>query len=301
MQSGPERLPRCVTIRQMKTVFVMTGGGSLGAVQVGMLKALLGAGLMPDAVVGVSAGALNGALLARNPSLATVQALEVLWRNTGTRQALGLSWRSALAMLGLGGELGHSRGLRSLLDKALGPLQFSELALPLHVLCAELVTGDAVVLNRGTVIEAVIASAAVPGVFPPVDVAGQQLVDGAVASVSPLTVARGLAAQRIVVLPCGFACAASTVPRHAVGRAMHAITLLGSRQLRQDLQGPQGTSHTHVVPPLCPLNRSPYDYSGPAELIDRAFASTQAWLASGGLKQGDLPGGMPGQLNEHSH
>ena len=205
MQSGPERLPRCVTIRQMKTVFVMTGGGSLGAVQVGMLKALLGAGLMPDAVVGVSAGALNGALLARNPSLATVQALEVLWRNTGTRQALGLSWRSALAMLGLGGELGHSRGLRSLLDKALGPLQFSELALPLHVLCAELVTGDAVVLNRGTVIEAVIASAAVPGVFPPVDVAGQQLVDGAVASVSPLTVARGLAAQRIVVLPCGFA------------------------------------------------------------------------------------------------
>ena len=275
----------------------MTGGGSLGAVQVGMLQALLAAGVVPDAIVGVSAGALNGAVLAHSPTLAAVQRLETLWRNTGTRQALGLSWRSVLAMLGFGGELGHPRGLRSALESALPSRRFDELALPLHVLCAELVTGDAVVLREGQVIDAVVASAAVPGVFPPVVVRGQQLVDGAVASVSPLAVAVRSSAGRIVVLPCGFACAASRVPRHAIGRAMHAITLLGTRQLRQDIAQLSATTAIHVVPPLCPLSRSPYDYSGPAELIDRSREGTEAWLAHGGMQAS----GVPGPMQEHRH
>ena len=281
----------------MHTTFVMTGGGSLGAVQVGMLQALLAAGVKPDAIVGVSAGALNGAVLAHSPTLATVQRLESLWRNTGTRQALGLSWRSVLAMVGMGGELGHPRGLRSLLESALPARHFHELSLPLHVLCAELVTGEAVVLRQGDVIDAVVASAAVPGVFPPVMVQGQQLVDGAVASLSPLAVAARRGPSRLLVLPCGFACAASSVPRHAIGRAMHAITLLGTRQLRQDILQLSASAAIHVVPPLCPLSRSPYDYSDPGTLIARAREGTEAWLAQGGLETL----GAPPQLQDHSH
>jgi NTE family protein len=281
----------------MKTAFVMTGGGSLGAVQVGMLQSLLRGGVTPDLIVGVSAGALNGAMLAQEPSLDTVERLAELWRSTTTRRALGLGWRSVLAVAGIGSELGHPRGLRALLASALQERRFDKLAVPLDVLCAELTTGDAVVVLAGDVVEAVVASAAVPGVFPPVWLGGRQLVDGAVANESPITVALRHGVDRIVVLPCGFACAINTPPRRAMGRAMHAITLLGSRQLRQDLARHAGPAALVVVPPLCPLGRSPYDYSGAAELIERARIGTHAWMNEGGLER---PGAVH-QLEEHTH
>jgi NTE family protein len=99
------------------------------------------------------------------------------------------------------------------------------------------------------------------------------------------------------VLPCGFACAANAVSRRALGRAMHAITLLGARELRRDFEHYSTTLPMHIAPPICPLSQSSYDYSNGAELIARARDTTRTWIAGGGLTRCEFPH----QLVAHSH
>lgn len=218
----------------MTTALILTGGGSLGAVQVGMLRELMDAGFRPDFIVGVSAGALNGAFLAADPAIDAVDRMAVLWSRVTTREVLGLSWRSLLAFAGLQDHFADARGLRSVLERELAVREFPGLKIPLHVLSAELASGEGVVLSRGALSDAILASTAIPGVFPPVAIDGRMLVDGAVALESPISVAIRLGATRLLVAPCGFPCAGAALSGHALGRAMHAITLLGCRQLRQD-------------------------------------------------------------------
>ncbi len=276
----------------MTTALVLTGGGSLGAVQVGMLRELMSSGLRPDLIVGVSAGALNGAFLAEDPGVDTLDRMVALWTRVTTRQILGLSWRSLWALAGLSGHVADSRGLRQLLARELRSRSFADLKVPLHVVGAELVSGEGVVLSAGSLADAVLASTAIPGVFPPVPIDGRLLVDGAIAHESPIPVAIRLGATRVIVAPCGFPCAGAQVPGHALGRAMHAITLLGCRQLRQDFERYSSSIEICVVPPLCPLAQSTYDYSRGADLVRRARESTSAWLADGGLSRFDFPGAL---------
>jgi len=276
---------------------VLAGGGSLGAVQVGMLAELTAAGERPDLIVGVSAGAINSAFFARAPSTSTIERMGRLWRAITTRQALGLSWRSTLGLVGLRDHVASPAGLRSLLTEQLQYRDFAGASIPLHIVCAELVTGEEVVVSRGMVIEAVLASVAIPGVFPPVSIDSRWLVDGAVAANTPIATAIRLGATRLIVLPAGFACAAKRVSGHALARAMHAITLLGARQLRQDFDRYAASVAIHIVPPLCPVGHSSYDYSHGAELIERGRASTRDWLDGGGLTRREFPG----PLTAHSH
>ncbi len=280
-----------------KTALVLAGGGSLGAVQVGMLAEIIATGVRPDLIVGVSAGAINGAFLAREPTVATVERMAALWSQITTKQILGLSWRSLLGLLGLRDHIANPDGLRSLLRRELGYQRFDETTVPLHLVCAELVTGNEVVISDGDVVEATVASAAIPGMFPPVQHAGRTLVDGAVAACTPIAVAARLGATRIIVLPCGFACAENPVSKRALGRALHAVTLLGVRELRRDYEHYSESRRLHIAPPICPLSQSAYDYSHGASLIARARESTRAWIMDGGLGRCDFPH----QLTVHSH
>jgi len=165
------------------------------------------------------------------------------------------------------------------------------------MVCAELVTSEEVVIAIRNLVEAIIASTAIPGVFPPAAREGRYLVDGAVAACTPISVAANLGATQIIVLPCGFACALNNVSKRAIGRAMHAITLLGVRQLRRDYEHYSKTIIMRIAPPLCPLSQSSYDYSNGAHLIARARDATRAWLDGGGLDNADFPN----QLLMHSH
>jgi NTE family protein len=280
-----------------RTAFVLAGGGSLGAAQVGMLAELTVAGERPDLIIGVSAGAINAAFFAADPSLQRLDAMAALWQSITTRRALGLSWRSVLGLVGLRDYVASPHALRDLLTARLGYQDFAAAAVPLHVVCAELVSGREVVLSKGPVVPAVLASAAIPGVFPPVAVDGQALVDGAVAANTPIATAIRLGATRLVVLPAGFACAVKQVGRRPLARAMHAITLLGARQLLQDFERYGASTPIHVVPPLCPVEHSSYDYAHAAELIERARDSTRAWLIAGGSARREFPG----PLRVHSH
>jgi NTE family protein len=280
-----------------RSAFVLAGGGSLGAVQAGMLLELIAAKVHPDLIIGVSAGALNGAFLAYDPSPSTAELIAELWRRISTREALGLSWRSFLGVIGLRGHIADARGLKGLLDRELPYREFSATQVPLHIVAADEASGAEVLLSSGNVAEAVLASTAIPGVFAPVVIAGRRLVDGVVAAGTPIAAAVRLGATRLIVLPCGFTCVDKAVPRHAIGRAMHAITLLGARQLRQDFERYAERVCLRLVPPLCPLSQSSYDYSHGTALIAAARESTRRWLDDGGLDRD----GFPPELQVHAH
>lgn len=280
------------------TAFVFAGGGSLGAVQVGMLRELVAHGLQPDFVVGSSAGAINAAYFAGAPDAAGVARLGELWTSVRRKDIMPLSMCGLLALLlGRPASLISIDGIRRLLERHLAYDAIERSALRLHIVATDQQLGDEVVLSAGPLIEAVMASAAIPGIFPPVRIAGRDLVDGGVANNTPLSVAVGLGATRIVVLPAGFACALRRPPANAVAQVMHALSLLVARQLVRDLAHYAESAQIVVVPPLCPLEVSPYDYSGCAALMARASLSTRHWLETGGIQQASAPM----QLHAHSH
>lgn len=280
------------------TVFVLAGGGSLGAVEVGMLQALVEAGVTPDLVVGASVGAINGVHFAAAPDADGVARLGEIWRRIGRGDVFPVSvTRSIRALLGGSNALVSPNGLRSLLEEHLPCERLEETAVPAHVVATDFVSGAEIVLSQGSAAEAVLASAAIPAVFPPVVLDGRPLVDGGIANNTPITAAERLGAERIIVLPTGFSCHADPVPRSAIGVALHALNLLIARQLVSDAQRLHGRVELHVVPPLCPLARSAYDFSGTDELIERAAKSTRRWLEKGGLEDG----GVPAELSPHAH
>ncbi|MGA7778611.1 MAG: patatin-like phospholipase family protein [Paraburkholderia sp.] len=280
------------------TAFVFAGGGSLGAIEVGMLRELLDRGEHPDCLVGASAGAINAAYFAGRPDGNGVAMLEALWCKIRRQDIMPLSMLGLLAMiLSSRPHLVEANALRRLLETHLSYERIEQATLPLHIVATDMLSGDEIVLSAGPVVNAVQASAAIPGVFPPVRIDGVDLVDGGVANNTPISVAVALGATRIVVLPAGFACALHAPPRSAIAQAMHALTLIIARQLVRDLEFYSTRAQIYVVPPLCPLDVSPYDYTQCAQLIERAAQKTRAWLSDGGLERALIPGA----LREHVH
>jgi NTE family protein len=190
-------------------------------------------------------------------------------------------------------------GLRRLLERHLGCKRLEEAAVPVHVVATDRLLGTEVVISAGPVVDAVLASAAIPGVFPPVTIDGRELIDGGVANNTPISTAIRLGARRLVVLPTGFACALKRVPGSAIGQALHALSLLVARQLVHDIERWGSAAALHVVPPLCPVDTSPYDYSACGALIDRSARTTREWIARGGLDRSDA--GVPHEMVEHAH
>jgi NTE family protein len=298
MRATPMRENQPAAARRPRTAFVFAGGGSLGAVQVGMLQALTERGECPDFVVGASAGAINAAYFAAHPDRRGADALDALWRGLKRRDVMPMRLRDILRVAMRRDHLADPGGLRRLLERHLPYRRLEEASIPLHAVATDLASGRETLLSKGSVIDAVMASAAIPGVFPPVRIDGRELIDGGVANNTPISSALALGATRIVVLPTGFACAMRRVPGSAIGRALHALSMLISRQLMHDIERYRSSAALHVVPPLCPVDTSPYDYSACGKLIDRARASTRLWIHDGGLER---PCGVPHEMVEHDH
>jgi NTE family protein len=276
----------------MGTAFVLAGGGSIGAVQVGMLRELLAHGVKPDLVVGSSVGAINGAYFAGAPNLEGVRRLEGIWRGLRRRDIFPITWRSMAAAVARRGALVDPGSLRRLLEAHLPYRDLERARIPLHVIATDLLGGALVKLSSGPAVDAVLASCAIPGAFPPVRVGEHHLVDGAVASNTPIRVALELGATRMIVLPSGYACALEAPPRGSVATALHALTLLIAHQLVMDLERCGAQAEVVTVPPLCPLAVSPYDFSYAGELIERSAEQTRRWLQRGGLEKRRIPGAL---------
>lgn len=279
------------------TALVLAGGGSLGAVQVGMLKALVAAGLHVDFVVGSSVGAINGAYYAAGPTVENMARLDALWRGITRNDVFPVTWRSLLGFARRRDCLSASHGARTLAQRHLPYERLEDAALPIHVIATNLLSGDAVVLSKGNAADAIAASSAIPVAFAPVRIGDQYLIDGAVTSNTPVRVAVALGARRLIVLPTGFACNLEAPPRGAISSALHALTLLIARQLVSELEGLPADIDYAIVPSLCPLAGSAYDFTRTGAMIDAAEAGTRAWITGGGLQARVIPN----QLRAHSH
>jgi NTE family protein len=141
--------------------------------------------------------------------------------------------------------------------------------------------GTSVVMSSGGASAALMASAAIPGVFPYVSIDGRALIDGSLATETPIACAVRLGATRVIVLPTGIPCALEEPPRGAIASALHAMNLLSMRQLLVDIDHCADRCSLSVLPPLCPISVEPYDFSHGAQLLDRAEESTRQWLRKG--------------------
>ncbi|MGH2405520.1 MAG: patatin-like phospholipase family protein, partial [bacterium] len=281
-----------------RTAFVLAGGGSLGAVQVGMLKALVRHGVVPDFIVGASVGAINATYFAAEPNRDGVARLESVWKRLKRSDVFPFSPCSGLlSLLGKRDHFVPSARLRSVLEAALPLFRLEDARLPCHVVATDALSGAEVLITSGLAINALLASAAIPGVFPPVMLDGRHLIDGGVANNTPVSTAIRLGATRVIVLPTGMPCAIEAPPRVAIAIALHALNLLVMQQLEKDVARLSHLTQLIIVPPLCPLITTPYDFSRSTELIRRAEATTRLWLAQGGLHaHGDVHG-----LLAHGH
>lgn len=280
-----------------KTAFVLAGGGSFGSVQVGMLRALVAHGLMANMVVGSSVGAMNAAFYAGMPTAEGVEKLAAIWRSLRRQDVFPITLRTLIGFIRRRDFLVEADGVRRLIDTHVPYRNLEEAKIPLHVVATDLLSGETIVLSKGSVAQAVLASTAIPAAFAPVQIESLYLADGAITCNTPVRVAIACGARRLIILPTGYACALEMPPAGAIACALHALTLLIARQLLHELHGLDSDIEYFVVPPLCPLLGSPYDFSQTNKLIDRAAQSTRTWLAEGGLTRRAIPN----QMHTHKH
>lgn len=259
---------------------VLAGGASLGAIQVGMLRALLERGFEPDMIVGTSVGAINGAYMAREFSSAQLEGLEQIWRGITTDDVFPRRGMLDLAGSFLGGEGRHvasPKGLRAIVGEHL-PESHDALSIPTTLIASDVLTGEKVLLGEGDLRTHVVTSAAIPGVFPPVELGGRVLVDGGVVANVPVLPARHLEAKSMVVLDPGYPCALAETPRSTLGYALHIITLMIRHQSFGVLHFLEDDSVVVYVPPPCPIEVPPHDFSATDELIAKGYGGADGFL-----------------------
>src|SRR5438046_100129 len=256
-----------------KVAFVLSGGVSLGAIQVGMLKALLETGIKPDFLVGTSVGAINSAWIAGWPSTEGVAKLEELWLGLRRDDVFPLGWTAATGLLGRTNHLFSNAALRNLLERNLPYERLENAAVPVHVVTSE--------LKSGPVVPSLLASCAIPGVFPPVTIGRRELVDGGVANHTSIDAAVRLGASRIFVLPISYPWLYD-VPTNALGMALQALARMVAQRLEAEVAAYKDAAEITVIPPLEPMAVSPADFSHTAELIEHGYQSTRKMLAAGG-------------------
>lgn len=281
----------------LTTAFVLSGGAGLGAIQAGMLRALYERDIRPDLIVGTSAGALNGAFIAsRAPTIGTADALGEVWRHLRRGQVFPVNpLTGLLGFLGSRDHLVPPTGLRRLIERHLEYEQLEELPVPLHVVATDVISGEEVRLSRGPVLDAVMASAAIPAVLPPVEWGDRMLMDGGVSNNTPISHAIDLGATRIYVLPTGHACALEEPPSGALALALHAISLLTHHRLIEDIERHRGEADLVVLPPPCPLRIQPVDFAHADELIARGLHDAREFLDDGGAQK------PPIRMRMHRH
>jgi NTE family protein len=187
--------------------------------QAGMLRALYEQGIVPDLLVGTSAGALNAAFVASRPqTVETADQLARVWHELRREQIFPLSLRALV--VGLAGHRDHlvtDGGLRRLVARHIEFADLGDAAVPLHIVAFDLTENCEVLLSGGSSLDVITAAASLPGIFPPVPIGGRSLVDGGVINNTPISPAVALGAKRIFVLPTREA--APSAQSHHSGRA----------------------------------------------------------------------------------
>lgn len=281
---GPHPEPRASRAAPIElpspVAFVLGGGASFGAVQVGMLQALAEVGLAPDLVVGSSVGAVNGALLAEDPRGAANRLshrwLQVRRQMVFPARALERmrSWRRNRTYLV------SSAGLRVLIEEVLGAERIEDLELPFAATAVDIASGEVVELDSGPLVPALLASTAVPGIYPAVHLGGRELVDGGVVANVPIEQALGRGARSVVVLDCGVFGLQASAPRRLGDTVAHALAIMLRQQVVKDVPPVARQVPVLYLPGPFPLTSSPLEFGASARLMQEAYEKTRAFLAA---------------------
>lgn len=274
---------RLASRKKDKVAIVLSGGGPLGALQVGALKGLFEHGVRPDMVVGTSVGSMNAAYLAFNPTPEGVKDMERHWRDfTEDDLFPGGRFRAAWArMFVRGNRLFENTGLQRVISTHLGENTAIEHAqIPLAIVATDLETGAERVFTSGPLVDALLASAAMPGVYPPVEIDGRLYTDGGVANNVPIAPAVEMGATTLYVLNS----TSHTNQRRPLVRPMdfffHGFTLARAQRLTIDLRL-YGDKVNLVMIPTPALDFfvpfASMEYTN--RLIDLAYRHTKKYLA----------------------
>jgi NTE family protein len=273
--------------RRCEVAFVLGGGGVLGAHEVGMLQALAEAGVRPDLVLGTSVGALNGVFVAANRDLAAaVPQLVAVWRDGVAAEAFRGSLFGRVRTLARSGTHLHSNEpLRQLLE-GLPVQRIEDLALPFQCVAASIERAAAHWFTSGPIVPAVLASAAVPGLLPPVRVGDEHFLDGGLVHSIPIGRALELGARNVYVLHVGRIERPLQVPTRPweVGRV--AVEIARRHRFAEDMAAVPPQVTVHVLPAGVDaqagvdLSQLRYrDSSRIDEYIERAHEASAAYLA----------------------
>ena len=270
----------------MITAFVLGGGGALGAVEVGMLRALLERGITPDLVLGTSVGALNGALLARDPTPSVVDTLTELWQGAAeqSQQVYGDSpLRTVRRAVSTGTHLWSSQPLRDALDDELGDVTFEDLPVRFQVCAASIERAAEHWFDSGRVVDAVVASAAVPGLLPPARVGDEHYLDGGIVNSIPLGRAVRLGADRVFVLQVGRIDRPLSVPRRPWEVAKVSFEIARRHRFNRELAELPDDVEAHVLPARGTSGKDDTllgsrDFAGVQKRIDETYAACVDYL-----------------------
>lgn len=270
-----------------RTAFVLGGGGLLGANEVGMLRALLEEGVRPDLVVGTSVGAINGAAIALDPTPGAVAKLTDVWRNVAdTDLYSGSALRRVRHLARTHTHVEPNEPLRGLLDQQFGSTVIQDLPVPFQCVAACIERAAEHWFSTGSVVDAVLASTAVPGVLPPVRIGNEHFLDGGLVNSIPVSRAVTLGARTIYVLQVGRIERPLEVPRRPWEVATVAFEIARRHRFAHDMTTLPESVVVHVLPTgadepprNADLTALRYrDFSNVQKHIDAAYSASLAYL-----------------------
>ena len=266
--------------RRTTTAFVLSGGGNLGALQVGMLRALAERDIVPDLVVGSSVGAINGAGIALDPTVDGARRLELIWRRIDGRALCPPFHLPLPVQIARRGRLAlhPNDGLAKVISDALGDTTFEDLSVPFQCVATSLERRLPRWFSSGPMAEPLLASAAIPAVFPPVEIDGERYIDGAVVYDVPVQRAVELGATRLYVLNTGNLDRPHPPPRRPLDLALEASWIARANWYRLSLETLPPSVETIVLPHGQPPMLRYDDFTRTTELIERGRELAAAFL-----------------------
>jgi len=269
----------------VKTAFVLGGGGVLGAHEVGMLRALAQAGIRPDVIVGTSVGAINGAFVAADPAGAA-ERLDQMWQGAALQEAFSESlWGRAARLARSGTHLHSIEPLRRMLGDMLPARDFADLELPFQCVAASIEHASARWFSSGPIVPAVLASCAVPGLLPPVEIGGEHYFDGGLVDSIPVGRAVALGASIVYVLQVGRIDRPLAVPRRPWEVGLVAFEIARRHRFHEEMSALPGDVQVHVLPAggdQRPPDLSQLRYRDKTKVgmsIERAYIASASYLA----------------------
>lgn len=270
-----------------ETAFVLGGGGHLGAYEVGMLRALMAAGIKPDLVLGTSVGAINGSVLAAEPTADAVARLEELW--TGLSGG-GVFESSLFSRLGTAARtrthLHSDVALRRMLEADLPVARIEDLTVPFQCVAASIERAAEHWFTEGPIVDAVLASCAVPGLLPPAVVNGEHFLDGGLVNSVPVGRAIDLGARTIYVLHVGRLEQPLRPPRRAWEVAAVSFEIARRHRFARDMADLPPGINVHLLPTGADNDRATNwaeyvryrTFNQTQDRIERAYAASAEYL-----------------------